>query len=286
MGGETRQTALLETVYRRQQLLRRLASTPARSATLAEELDPTRSTIDRGLSELESAELVDCVDGQYRTTVAGELALAQFDRLTDRLEDAVTTRPLLGSLPADTPLNPQFIDGSVLIFDDDGQTPVADGTVSVESTEPQTALEDIFDAGRRHRIYLPVFERRLVDPCLEAVHTSTTVEIVLSDAIIDDVLGHFRRSTGSAIGSGQLTLFETSIQLPYALFVTELDDESGVASLPFGCASQTLVALASCTDEMPAGLIANDQPAAIEWTTTKLTTICENAKRLAIVDRS
>ncbi|ELY87341.1 hypothetical protein C483_18668 [Natrialba hulunbeirensis JCM 10989] len=114
-----RETELLAIVRRRASLLRRLATDPARPSALAAELELSRSTIDRGLSELQRAALIEraTVDGQcqYRLTVAGDLALSSFEQLSDRLAQATRRSELLAELPPSAELSWQVLDGATAV---------------------------------------------------------------------------------------------------------------------------------------------------------------------------
>ncbi|OIB57890.1 hypothetical protein [Natrialba sp. SSL1] len=134
-----RETELLAIVRRRASLLRRLATAPARPSALTTELELSRSTIDRGLSELQRAALIEraTVDGQcqYRLTVAGDLALSSFEQLSDRLTQATRRSELLAELPPSADLSWHVLDGATAV------TAATEPAQVAESLSIETELE-------------------------------------------------------------------------------------------------------------------------------------------------
>lgn len=291
MGREGDERSVLETVHRRETLLRRLDSEPTRPAALAADLGSARSTIERGLSELEAADLIERVDGRYRTTVAGKLALAEFDRLVDRVGDVTGARSLLGSLPADATIDPRFFDGATLVLaDPDASDPALDGSARVAegAIDPATVLESVFETASHHRIYVPSVDHRVVRTYAEAIDTGTTVEVTLPSDAVEGLLADFRRPTADAIATGQLTLFETARELPYTLVVVEYEGDGSEVQFPFDRDRDTdaLAMLVVCENGSLRGLVANDDAPAVEWATRKLASVRATAEELAPVDRS
>lgn len=110
---------LLALVDRRESLLRHLVTTPAHPSDLAAALECSRSTVDRALSELQDATLVerDPDRGSYHLTVASELALEEFSQFSTRLERTAAASSLLASLPTDGDcwLPWQFLDAATVV---------------------------------------------------------------------------------------------------------------------------------------------------------------------------
>ncbi|MFC4543539.1 hypothetical protein ACFO5R_16555 [Halosolutus amylolyticus] len=290
MGTEGDERAVLETLHRRHALLQRLASEPARPPGLADDLGSARSTIERGLAELEAVDLIERVDGQYRTTLAGELALAEFDRLVDRVGDVAGARSLLGSLPADATIDPQFIDGAILaLADRDGRGPIGveTGRVDTLQVHPATALDRVLGAGAHHRVYVPSLDTALVQTCAESIRSGSTATAMLSSDAVEGLLADARDATADAIATGRLRLFETTIELPYALVVVEFED-GGAAQLPFDHDRDTdaIAMLVVCENGSLCGFVTNDDAAALEWATRKLASIRATANELALTDRT
>ncbi|WP_276301504.1 helix-turn-helix transcriptional regulator [Halorussus lipolyticus] len=68
---------------------------------LVEDLDCSRSTVDRSIRELESRGLVTHSAGEYRPTTFGRLATAEYRRFEERVETMKRLRPALEWLPVE-----------------------------------------------------------------------------------------------------------------------------------------------------------------------------------------
>lgn len=287
MNVEGDEMPVFETLRRREALLRRLAETPNRPSSLASDMESARSTIDRGLAELEAVDLIDCVDGQYRTTLAGELMLEEYDRLIDRLGTVTAARTLLSSLPADVTIDHRLLDGATVavagqaITDPAGESPQIDETI-----EPVTAFEAVLEPGTHHRAYVPSLDHPLVGSYTDAIGDGISVEVTLPNGAVERLLTDFRRSTADAMAAGELRLFETATRLPYGLVV--VDFETPATDHPFGSDGTTdaLAILVVCDHGEIRGLVANDRPGAIEWATARLAAVRANARELALTDGS
>jgi predicted transcriptional regulator len=73
--------------------------------SLEDRLDVSRSTVDRVLRELETEELVQRTDGDYRTTLYGSIVVATYDAFIGRLTHINRAKPLLAKLPPNIEFN-------------------------------------------------------------------------------------------------------------------------------------------------------------------------------------
>ncbi|WP_135820375.1 tetratricopeptide repeat protein [Halostella litorea] len=99
------ETARIELVADRREFLTRLLDRPADKPTLVDDLDASRSTVDRAIRELERADLVDRVDGEYVATTLGELAVERYRAFVDDQRAIFAADGALAALPpaADLP---------------------------------------------------------------------------------------------------------------------------------------------------------------------------------------
>ncbi|ELZ10330.1 helix-turn-helix domain-containing protein [Natrialba aegyptia] len=223
---------LLALVDRRESLLRHLATTPARPSDLAAALECSRSTVDRALSELQDATLVerDPDRDSYHLTVAGELALEEFGQFSTRLERTASASGLLASLSTDggCRLPWQFLDAATVVTNArdparlaaslpagiDRQTlrtradctGESDGESTTESDLPTRTLEALLDLGRNphHQVLVPG-----PMPCLASAYRATappTPDAAASDDA-DPSRREFEIIGPSAVIQGLLTEF-------------------------------------------------------------------------------
>lgn len=90
---------LLDVIEQRLGILEQLRDEATDKRTLVETLDCSRSTVDRGVRELESSGLVDYEDGEYRLTTFGRLAVDEYREFDERIETLDRLKPALTWLP-------------------------------------------------------------------------------------------------------------------------------------------------------------------------------------------
>ncbi|MFC4437484.1 MULTISPECIES: helix-turn-helix transcriptional regulator [Natrialbaceae] len=269
---------VLDVVSARRTILERLVTDALDASGLAAELGRSRSTVDRAVSDLETAGLIERTNGRYRTTVAGVLALEEFDRLADRLTTAASVSHLFAPIATNVPLDPPFLEGCNVVLTSASEAPGSTlHTPRAERIEPERALEKLLATGDSHRAVLPDVRHHVIDAYRDAIHEGISVAVALPSADIETLLVDRRQSTVAALETGRLTIHETERTPPYALIVVERVDGSGLASEEADAAAIVAV----CVDDAIRGFVVNETPAALEWARERLETIWTNARRLS-----
>lgn len=88
-------------VLQRWDVIDRLWQEPTDKRTLVEELDCSRSTVNRAVRELESVDVVEYTDGTYEVTPLGETVASKFEELMDSVQLRTELQPVLRWLPED-----------------------------------------------------------------------------------------------------------------------------------------------------------------------------------------
>ncbi|WP_049923364.1 helix-turn-helix transcriptional regulator [Halopiger djelfimassiliensis] len=274
------EAGVLEVLLQRGALLRRLAREPCQPSELVADLDSSRSTVDRGLSELQDSNLVERVESRYRTTLVGELALAEFDRLSGRLRSAVDASDLLALLPNDAPLDWRMLDGAAAVrvdrrtavteFERPPDRPVDRGP----NGDPFRLFQSALEADRRHRAIVPTVPPRLARAYREAIRGGLEVEAVVSDEAAATLCSDFREATADALDAHRLSLWEAPTTLPYGLIV--VDDPNAD--------SARLAMLVICREDELRGLLVNDSGDALAWARRQLERYLANAQPLSFSD--
>ena len=110
--------SVLPLFARRESLLTLLRDGPQSKSELVGSLDVSRSTVDRCIRELESAELVARVDGGFQLTLAGRLLLTEYERYRERATGVVRSQTLLSVLPPDTDIDAAALRGASVTLAD------------------------------------------------------------------------------------------------------------------------------------------------------------------------
>lgn len=109
----------IEVLTRRRDFLSCLDGEPAEKPTIVENLDHSRSTVDRAIRALEDAGFVERTTGGYATTLTGRLAMERYDSFLAESEAILDAKPVIDALPCSVELPQDAVtDGAVEHFDD------------------------------------------------------------------------------------------------------------------------------------------------------------------------
>lgn len=183
MTGDGGIPAVVETLQQRLDPVVALVEAPLAMRELIEAVDASRSTVRRGVRDLEDAGFVTRVDGGYRATPAGRLAADACRDYLDRVRSLHRMREALAPLSPRAPLDPSLADGEAY---------VATGAAPYRPLEP---IRPVFDLMFRYRapnatIPDPWFLERLRDRTGEGDLTgemlvTPAVRAVLAEAFPD-----------------------------------------------------------------------------------------------------
>ena len=232
---------LRKSLRQRSHFLRHLRR-PRRKCELADVLAESRSTIDRAVRELETAGFVARSDEGYRTTLAGELALAEHDRHTDRVAGLSDLRDTLSELPADVPL-----DGA--LFED----PEVTFPTRHSPDEPVEALKEMVSEAERVSVfgsgviskYVGVFRQRIVE-------AEMTADLVLTEGVVEWLLARRQDDLLAILECENASVAETSVDQLFSLLVVDSGDERAVG-------------VALYDEGNILGVVSNDTREAVAW---------------------
>lgn len=246
---------LVSLLARRIEVLECLLDNEHTRPELVDELDISRSTVDRAVRELEGMGLLKFDDGAYRASLPGRLAHAEYAELRAELLTVEDAADLLAVLPTDAPLDldvlrgadvivatepaphvpgsriPEFLDGADTVY-----------SLSMALTNPDTG-DVVADGVRNDGMTADVvFERQL----FEYLHDSDMMPV----DTLQDTDGFSAWVTDD---------------LPFGLVITETDGVAEVC-LAIYDADRTLE-----------GIVINDSDAAVAWARTVFDSYHETA---------
>lgn len=252
-GGDDR----FELLAKRTETLRALAERPRMKPALMDRLGVSRSTVDRAVSELQAAGLVESTDDGYATSATGQLALERYDAFRTETTAIFDAAPVLAGLPpaADVPV--AMLAGSE--------------TVHATETAPYRPIERFLRAlgdADRYRALLPTVTdaRQLRVLYDRVIGAGATAELVAPAAVIEQLEADF---------AGQLTTMADTERfevrsLPSATAAEAASDADG-ATPPYGVAvlesdgAVTAWLLVYRDDGALAGVVMNDAAEATDW---------------------
>lgn len=234
---------LVSLLARRIEVLEHLLDESQTRPELVEDLNISRSTVDRAVRELEGMGLVEFNDGNYRASLVGHLAHEEYAELREELIILEEAADLLTTLPPDAPLDLTVLQGAEVVI---GREPAphipgsrlpeflrgADHlrTLSMAYTTPETG-EVVAQGVREDRVRVEiVLERDLYEYLTE----SGAVDI---DSLAEN------------------DNFEAGLadDLPFGLIIADRGGTTEVCLAVYG-QERTLE-----------GIIINDTPEAVDW---------------------
>lgn len=232
--------SFVATVARRREFLD-LLTEPRTKPELVEATDVARSTVDRAISSLREEGFVSRQGSAYVATYAGRHVGAAYDEFRSRTRALQAAQPVLDPLPADVSVPASALDGATVIE----STPEAPQAPVEHNAELVAGASEFYGTG-------PAVIPQYTEQVVGLVEDGTTVELVLTDDVVDALEtayadGYERLRTAAA-----LTLSVTDEAMPYAVWTAQFDDG------PVG-------GLVVYTDSGIKGVVTNDTPAMTEW---------------------
>lgn len=234
---------VLSTALKRVEFLAALSTRPAEKRELVDRLDVSRSTINRGLWDLEKLGLVRYEDDGYELTASGRILYEQYCDLADSTVTLLNANGLLSVLPPDAPIGVDFLaDAEVL---------------TATETSPSFPILRIVDLVRGAKGLKMVVRTHTSPKLAQTVHETVreadgTAEFLLPRDQYESV-----RSTypwvGDMMAAGRLDV-RLIEEPPYTLVVAERDGDDCAAIVVY-------------EEDRIEGVIVNDDPDAVEWAT-------------------
>jgi len=235
---------LARTLHRRSDLLALLVEEPRSKREMEDHVDASRSTIDRGIRDLEAVGLVERTNGGYAATVSGRLAAESRAAHVTELDGVDRAGPLLDLLDDGSELGREMLTG-----------------VEVERAEPPSPaapLERLKEVIRRSDRYLGMSAMDTGTGFGQFFHDQVVEEgLDLSFVFTREMADHLTSNLGSKIPPMRQAGFEMCVvdHLPFGLGVGLGDDWTVAVVLVYGPSARL------------AGILFNENPAAVEWAT-------------------
>ncbi len=235
-------TILRALVARRRDLLAAADTDVVDKRDLTEALDVSRSTVDRGVRELERAGLAERVDGGVRRTLPGTLALREHERTNERLAAVADASAVLSALPNDA-----GVDAAVL---------VGASVVSPTPDSPYASLgyqRGVVERADALRASTPA----VLGPQVDFYHEQTVeggldLTVVVTGDVLDQILRGHRSQLRDALDTGHVDVYWTDDALPYGLVVTRTETGGEMFVTVYG-------------DDGIVGTVGNDSAEAVAW---------------------
>jgi len=210
-GDPVDEESLREVLRKRSQVLASVADDPATKPDLLDRLSVSRSTVDRALASLVDAGLVRRIDGDYRITPGGRLALSAYREYVDTTSALAEAAPLLDGLPVDATLDRALLEA---------------GTVNIaEPQAPENAITEAvqeLQSAERLLVFSPVVKSnyiRLVHKQVESRDLDVTLVLERGASESLASLADVTETVEALVDSDSFSLLSTDHDLPFMLYL-------------------------------------------------------------------
>lgn len=247
-----------ELLARRRAVLAALADGPLTKRELESALDVSRSTVDRAVRSLESADFVERSNGGVSLTLLGRIAMDGFASFADGLEGLGQAAPLLGQIDRDEPLPFALFEDAMIVLAN-----------RASPHRPIVALTQFLDeASEVHTIATGLLPEYVDAYHEQVVEKGMTVEFVVRTEVLNDLLATFWDPVDEIIETGRSRLYEIPDDPPYSIKIGDTGDGEEVAIVFYG-------------EHGVNGFIRSDRPEAVRWAWEEYERIRENAELVA-----
>lgn len=233
-----------------------------RKRDVVDELDYSRSTVNRVIARLADEGLVDDAPRGCRTTAVGSLVADQYRTYVASGGDVVRSREVLEALPPDVDLDP------VVLADAEIATPEGPNPY-----EPYHAVERVLKRPQsgtdgRVRVYVPAFSNPRGIALARQLATEIPVDVVFGDELLTELRADFPEELERLFELERFTGYRTSVGPAYSLVLA--DAESG---------SEGVVVIHT-EDRNLAGTVVTRNAEALAWIERRFSSIRASSDRL------
>lgn len=238
------ETGLLKRIVRRDQVLQLLADGAFSKPELVDEVDVSRSTVDRAVREFERVGLVTRTDDGYTLSVAGRVAFQSYEQFVADAGDALSAESVLRYLPPDADVDPAVVRGAEVI-----------STQEQRAYLPAKRIETLIESADRIRGVakahtqpdsLDIYYR-------EVVQHETEVDLVFQQSLYEQFMNVGDERTQELLDTTNVTA-ATVPQVPYALFLfTDKKDRKRACLIVYD------------ENAVLRGCLVNDSDSAVSW---------------------
>lgn len=240
-------------------VLRTLRQEPRRPAALTEEVDATRTTVQRILGGFRERDWVVKRDAAYRVTPTGKRVHDAYERLLDEVERADRYGRFAAELERVNAGLPAEAIGA-------GELTVA------TDRNPLAAVDRLTELlreghGTGIRTVSPVVVQQFNRAAAAALDAGSEVELVIDRGVLEESVADFEPATDRALEDEDATVYVSSESIEYGLF-----ENDGVACV-----------VAYDRENNPRCVLESTDPTVTEWVDDRFESFVADARRLSTV---
>jgi predicted transcriptional regulator len=247
-----------ETVSNRADVLATLEAGISRKPALVEELDVSRSTVDRAIGELIDAGLAENEGGVYRATRTGRQAIDAYREYVDLTDDIATAKPITEALPPAAPFDVTLLEHADVRL--------------AESHAPESALTGAVSMLKEVdtlRGLAPVIKSNYASVLYREIKRGLAIELIVERRSRESLttIADEWDELAELLAADEVTLLETDTDLPYALWIMSSRNKEAAGVTVHESGSVV-------------GTITNDSRDAVQWCQQQYESIRTDAEPL------
>jgi len=206
-------TGIISLVTKREPILRAVGDVGTGKRELVDQLMVSRSTVDRGIRELETAGLLSRSADGYQRTLLGELLLSEYDRLASQTESLLAGQELLAELSPSFALDPVVFDDATIV------TPSQHAP-----QQPISAFCSLIEEARWTQTVFPAVFPQVVDQWVDLCDQEMIrADIVLTEPVVSTLVGAHAESLQTLLAESRLALHQVETGPACGLVVAECE---------------------------------------------------------------
>ncbi|XVH31567.1 helix-turn-helix transcriptional regulator [Haloferacaceae archaeon DSL9] len=208
-------SSVMRVVIRRGSLLRAIDLDGVGKRDLVEQLSVSRSTVDRGIRELEQAGFVERTTGGYRRTLIGDLVLDEYETFESNVVGLLGGVEALEPLPAGTTFDASLLNGAEITIAE-RHAPHA----------PITALCSLIERAGWAQAVIPALFPQLIETSHRAVaDADLRADFVLTEPVLEQLISTHPDVLATFLEKEAVTVSQIDRSLQYGLILVESDSE-------------------------------------------------------------
>jgi predicted transcriptional regulator len=261
-AADGRETALdhVTLLTKRYGVLAQLDRQPREKRALVENLDVSRSTVDRALRSLSAAGLLRRSGETFEQTLSGRQLSNEFEGLLTVVEGVQAAQPLLSHLPTSAPLPPHVVRTADVIRGEEA-----------DQVRPNDYVTDLLRTADRIRGFVRAHSDTARDATIRGPTASgMRADLVFQQGVFDLVADRFPKRFADLVASDNFDARRIDA-VPFGMFLTERPEGAEVAVLVYD--AHTLC-----------GVLASTHSASLEWAHELFAAARDDATPVAPID--
>jgi len=211
---------MIRLVTRRKEILRTVGTEGLGKRELVEKLSVSRSTVDRGVRELESAGLLTRSADGYRRTLFGELLLTEYDSFISTIDVLLPGHGLLSDLPPQFDLDPTVLKDARIVT-----------SSQYAPHQPISELCSLLAEARWIQTVFPaVFPQILNLWSTLGDQGMIRADIVLTEPVVGELVSAHTETLQALLREPRLSLHQVDVEPSYGLVIAE-EESTATAGL-------------------------------------------------------